>query len=119
MLCEGCKDLIVTIVRKGWADRVIQASREAGAEGGTILMGRGTGIHEMSSFLGIPIEPEKEIVMTIVEPEQTEQVLNAIDRSVELHEPGRGIAFVINLPRVAGRVHMTCKPGDEDHVKKD
>lgn len=119
MLCEGCKDLIVTIVRKGWADRVIQASREAGAEGGTILMGRGTGIHETESLLGIPIEPEKEIIFTIVEPGQTEQVLNAIDQSVELHQPGRGIAFVINLPRVAGRVHMTCTIKDEGSEKKD
>jgi len=26
MLCEGCKELIVTIVSKGWAEQVIQAA---------------------------------------------------------------------------------------------
>ncbi|OPX74591.1 MAG: hypothetical protein A4E40_01224 [Methanoregulaceae archaeon PtaU1.Bin059] len=109
MLCEGCKELIVTIVSKGWAEQVIQASRDAGAEGGTILMGRGTGIHETQSLLGIPIEPEKEIVFTVVDPEQTEQVLEAISRGAELETPGRGIAFVIPLQRVAGRVHKSCR----------
>ena len=34
--------LIITIVRKGWGDKVLEASMKAGAEGGTIFMGRGT-----------------------------------------------------------------------------
>jgi hypothetical protein len=75
-------------------------------------MGRGTGIHETQSFLGLPIEPEKEIILTVVEPDQTDRVLSAIDEAVELHLPGRGIAFVIALPRVAGRVHMVCRLDD-------
>ncbi len=43
--------LIVTIVKKGWGDEVIKASRKAGAQGGTILFGRGTGIHENKTSL--------------------------------------------------------------------
>ncbi|MDH7592763.1 MAG: P-II family nitrogen regulator [Methanomicrobiales archaeon] len=105
MRCEGCKDLIVTIVNRGWAEEVIAASREAGAEGGTVLMGRGTGIHEKESILGIPIEPEKEIVFTIVDLEQTDRVLEAIVQRLELERPGRGIAFVVTLGRIAGRPH--------------
>jgi hypothetical protein len=31
----------VTIVKKGWGDEVIKTSREAGAQGGTLLFGRG------------------------------------------------------------------------------
>ncbi|HDS64067.1 MAG TPA: P-II family nitrogen regulator [Methanofollis liminatans] len=114
MICEGCKDLIVTIVKKGWADQVMQAARNAGSEGGTVLMGRGTGIHEMQSFLGIPIEPEKEIVLIVVEPEQTDRVLDAISAAAELDQPGRGIAFVIPLSRVAGRVHMLRKNEEQE-----
>lgn len=109
MICEGSKDLIVTIVKKGWADQVMQAARNAGSEGGTVLMGRGTGIHEMQSFLGIPIEPEKEIVLIVVEPDQTDRVLEAISGAAELDLPGRGIAFVLPISRVAGRVHMLRK----------
>lgn len=112
MICEGCKELIVTIVKKGWSERVVQASREAGAEGGTILMGRGTGIHEKQSVFGLPIEPEKEIIFTIVELGQTDVVLAAIEKAAELNTPGMGIAFVINLEKIAGRVHMLCNKED-------
>ncbi|HDR73258.1 MAG TPA: P-II family nitrogen regulator [Methanoculleus sp.] len=114
MICEGCKELIVTIVNKGWAERVIRASREAGAEGGTILMGRGTGIHEKQSFFGVPIEPEKEIVLIVLDPSQTDRVLMAISDAVELHLPGRGIAFVLPVSRVAGRVHMMRDRGEQE-----
>jgi nitrogen regulatory protein PII len=113
MICEGCKNLIVTIVKKGWSDRVVQASREAGAEGGTILMGRGTGIHENKSLFGLPIEPEKEIILTIVELDQTDAVLTAIEKAAELNTPGMGIAFVLNLDKIAGRVHMLCNKEGE------
>jgi nitrogen regulatory protein PII len=98
----------VTIVKKGWSEKVIQASREAGASGGTVLMGRGTGIHETQSVFGLPIEPEKEIILTVVEVDQTETILSAIERAAELDSPGVGIAFVINLEKIAGRVHMAC-----------
>ena len=108
MIHEGCKNLIVTIVKKGWSERVIHASREAGATGGTVLMGRGTGIHETQSVFGLPIEPEKEVILTVVEVDQTETILSAIERAAELDSPGMGIAFVINLEKIAGRVHMTC-----------
>ena len=108
MIHEGCKNLIVKNDKKGWSEKVIQASREAGASGGTVLMGRGTGIHETQSVFGLPIEPEKEIILTVVEVDQTETILSAIERAAELDSPGMGIAFVINLEKIAGRVHMTC-----------
>lgn len=36
-------DLIVTIIPKGESEKIVTASKRAGAEGGTILYGRGTG----------------------------------------------------------------------------
>jgi nitrogen regulatory protein PII len=118
MLCEGCKELIVTIVSKGWAEEVIKASREAGAEGGTILMGRGTGIHETQSLMGIPIEPEKEIILTVVDPDLTKAVLEAICTSVDLETPGRWIELGVPLQLVAGRTHKFCRL-DEGPKKQD
>ena len=72
------QELIVTIIKKGYAEQVIEASRKAGAEGATIMFGRGTGIHEQKKLLGIPIEPEKEIIFTVVPAEISEKVLAAI-----------------------------------------
>lgn len=98
--------LIVSIVRKGWGDTVLEASIEAGAHGGTIMFGRGTGIHEQQSILGIPIEPEKEIVLTLTYADQSEAILRAIVHAAELEKPGYGLAFVVPVDKVAGVPHV-------------
>jgi len=99
-------DLIVTIVGRGYADRVIRASKDAGAEGGTVIYGRGTGIHEQKTLFGIPVEPEKEIILTLIPNESTEQVLSAIVKAGDLEKPGTGISFVLEVKKVAGIVHL-------------
>lgn len=99
-------DLIVTIVNRGGAEDVIAASREAGAEGGTVVLGRGIGIHEKAKFLGIPIEPAKDIVLTVTTEEKTDRILEAIREKAELDKPGHGIGFVIELKKVVGIVHL-------------
>ncbi len=99
-------DLIITIVNRGFAEPIVKASKEAGAEGGSIFFGRGTGIHETKKLLGIPIEPEKEMVLTAVPREITERTLSAIVAAGRLDTPGRGVAFVIELKKVAGICHL-------------
>lgn len=99
-------DLIVTIVNRGSAEDVIAASREAGAEGGTVVLGRGIGIHEKAKFLGIPIEPAKDIVLTVTPEEKTDRILEAIREKAELDKPGHGIGFVVPLKKVIGIAHL-------------
>jgi len=97
--------LVVTIVRKGWADTILEASVKAGAEGGTIMFGRGAGIHEKQKLLGIAIEPEKEIVLTVTSSAKVDQILEAIQQASNLAKPGMGIAFVLPVERVVGVAH--------------
>ena len=99
-------DLIITIVNKGDSENVVEASKRAGAEGGTILTGRGTGIHEQAKLFNIQIEPEKEIVLTLIKKEICKNVLQSISEEVKLNEPGRGIAFVLDVERVVGINHL-------------
>ena len=100
--------LIITIVSKGFADTIVDISKAAGAEGGTIVYGRGAGIHEQAKFFGIPIEPEKEIVLTLVPREKGERVLEAILEKGELCKPGRGVAFILDVEKTAGINHPVC-----------
>ena len=101
--------LIVTIVRKGWGDIVLEASVKAGADGGTVLMGRGSGVHEKQKLLGIPIEPEKEIVLTVTSAEKIDPILDEIMRVSDLCKPGMGIAFVVPVEKVVGVAHGACE----------
>jgi nitrogen regulatory protein PII len=106
-------DLIMTIVNKGNSQKVVEASKKAGAEGGTLLNGRGTGVHEHAKLFGITIEPEKEIVLTLVKRELCERVLETIVSEVDLNKPGKGIAFVLEVERVVGINHLLDKITEE------
>ena len=111
-------DLIVTIVKKGCCERIIKASNEAGAEGATIIPARGKGIHEAKQLLGIPIEPEKDIIFTIIQDHKTEKVLDAIIKAGNLNKPATGIAFVMELKQVEGIVHMVRAMGLDPEQKE-
>lgn len=99
-------ELIVTIVNKGHCGTVLDASLKAGAEGGTIITGRGSGIHEKAKLFSYTIEPEKDIVLTLVPNDRTEKVLEAIVKATRLNEPGNGIAFVIDVEKATGINHL-------------
>ena len=71
--------LVVSIVRKGWGSTVLDASIKAGARGGTVLFGRGAGINEREKIFGVSIEPEKEVLLSLVLTPLIPQVLNGVN----------------------------------------
>ena len=99
--------LIVTIVNTGDAQKVIKAAADAGAEGGTILNGRGTGVNEQQTFMNFTIDPEKDMILTLVPSSYTDKVINSIEQAVDLNAPGRGIAFLIDVENVFGVNHSS------------
>lgn len=102
-------DLIVTVVNKGDSDKVVEASKQAGAEGGTIISGRGTGIHEKAKLFNILIEPEKEVILTLISRDKTNDVLQSIEKGANLNIAGKGIAFVLEVERTIGINHILNK----------
>ncbi|MFO7278362.1 MAG: P-II family nitrogen regulator [Pseudomonadota bacterium] len=111
--------LIVSIVRKGWGSSVLQASVKAGARGGTVLFGRGAGIHEQEKIFGMSIEPEKEIVLTLVRQSQVDEILEEIVRTAELNDTGRGIAFVLPVEKVVGVAHFMRQTAHRSPKEKE
>ena len=88
---------IFTIVDKGKSELVIDAAASAGATGGTIIYARGSGIHETKKIFNIPIEPEKEIVLTIAPTDKVETITTAIRKELRIDDPGMGIVFVMDV----------------------
>jgi nitrogen regulatory protein P-II 1 len=105
--------LIVTIVRKGWGDTILEASMKAGAHGGTVLPGRGIGKNEQQRVFGIQIEPEKEIILTVVPADIRDKVLREIELAGELDAPGKGLAFTLPIEKLVGIVHLVQDPPQE------
>jgi nitrogen regulatory protein PII len=94
--------LILTIVNRGYAELVMNASREAGARGGTVLYARGTGIHATEKFMNIGIQPEKEVVMTIVKRDAVRTITHAILEASGLKTKARGISFTLPVTDLVG-----------------
>ncbi|MDR1496509.1 MAG: P-II family nitrogen regulator [Clostridiales Family XIII bacterium] len=94
--------LILTIVNRGYAELVMDAAREAGARGGTVLYARGTGIHTMEKFMNIDIQPEKEIVLTLVRRVAVREIMHAILEAGGLRTKARGISFSLPVTDLIG-----------------
>ncbi len=95
-------NLITCIVQRGWADKVVDKAIAAGAEGATIYYGRGRGVREKLGIMGRFIKPEKEVVLIITKPEQTDAVFTAVVDGARLEEEGNGFAFLHKLDRAVG-----------------
>lgn len=95
-------EVIFCIVNTGFSDTVMEAAKDAGARGGTILNARGTANKEAESFFKIAIQPEKEIVMILVDVKIKDAVLHALYQKAGLDTMGQGIAFSIPVDEVVG-----------------
>lgn len=96
------QQIIFTVVDRGLANQVIECANNAGATGGTILSGRGSGIENAPKLFNIEIEPEKEIVLIIVNDEIKDTIVKAIKDEMKIDEPNKGIIFVIDLHETLG-----------------
>ena len=105
--------LLVTIVNRGFSDDVMDAAREAGARGGTIMYAHGAGQKETDTFFGISIHPEKEMVLILSDENQRHGIMQAIVRKVGLSSEGAGIVFSLPVDAVAGIAHFN-KPFESE-----
>ena len=95
-------EAVFCIVNDGFSDVVMDAAREAGARGGTVIHARGTANKEAEKVFKITIQPEKEIVMILVPADIKDDVLRAIYRNAGLKTEGQGIAFSVAVDDVVG-----------------
>ena len=94
--------VVICIVNNGFADEAMDAAREAGVKGGTVLSARGTANLEAEKAFQIKIQPEKEMVMIIVSSDIKQAVLHALYKAVGTHTPAHGIAFALPVDNVVG-----------------
>ena len=95
-------EVVMCIVNAGYSDVVMDAAREVGARGGTVIHARGTANKEAEQFFQITIQPDKEIVMILVPADIKDAVLHAVYRNAGLKSAGQGIAFSLPVDNVVG-----------------
>lgn len=107
-------EMILAIVNAGFSETVMEAAKEVGARGGTVIHARGTANKEAEQFFHITIQPDKEIVMILVAEEIKDDVLHAIYKSAGLKTEGQGIAFSLAVDEVVGISFGTDKDKSAD-----
>jgi len=94
--------VIVATLKPDVTDHVVEAAKACGISGATIVPGRGTGISEAKTFLGLTLEAQTDVVIFLVEQELVRPAMAAIHRAGRLDEHGTGVVFVLPVEQVAG-----------------
>ena len=92
-------ELVICIVNAGFSQNVMEAARAAGARGGTILRARGSANPESAEFFNITVQPDKEMVMILVDAGIKDEVLKTVYKSAGLGAEAQGIAFSLPVSR--------------------
>ena len=116
---NAAHELILCIVNSGFSEIVMDAAKEVGARGGTVLNARGTANKEAEEFFHITIQPDKEIVMILVDAKIKDAVLHAVYRSAGLKSEGQGIAFSVPVNHVVGLSAPRSETAEEPPVSAE
>jgi hypothetical protein len=96
--------LLVVFVEDTKTDDVLKAAREAGATGCTVVSNaRGEGAEASSSFLGLALTTQRDVVLLLVEEHMSREILEHIGVIGKFDEkPGTGLAVQINVEDAVG-----------------
>ena len=94
--------VIVAALKPDVTDDVVEAAKACGISGATIVPGRGTGMHDAKTFLGLTLEMQTDVVIFLAEEELIQPVMTGIHRAGRLDEHGTGVVFVLDVEQVAG-----------------
>lgn len=96
--------LIIALVEDTRTDAVMDAAREAGATGATVITNaRGEGIECAKTFFGLDLETQRDVLLFLVEEHMSRPILEQIERVGQFDKrPGTGIAFQIDVEDAVG-----------------
>lgn len=95
-------ELIMVIANQGATDQVMDAARSAGARGGTVIHGLGTGSKNAEKFYKVSIAAEKEVILIVSSAAQKAAIMKAILEQAGPDTKAGAIAFSLPVSELAG-----------------
>ena len=107
--------VILVFVEDHKTDAVMNAAREAGATGATVINNaRGEGLEKSKTFFGLNLETQRDVVLMLVEEHLSRFILEEIGRVGEFDaRPGTGIAFQVDVEDAIGVSHQMQRLTEE------
>ena len=94
--------LIAAIVNRGFSGEVMNAARTAGAGGGTVIHSRSIGSEDATTFWGLSVQEEKEIVLILAETDRKVAIMSAISDKCGMHSEANGLVLSLPIDDVMG-----------------
>lgn len=94
--------LIVMTIRSDLSDSMVKAVKKAGAKGATIIPARGLGSRDTKTFFGMTMDIQRDVVFLLLDEHLIKPILKTIKKVGSFHQPGTGIAFVLDVEKAIG-----------------
>lgn len=103
--------LIVALTKDSITDNVVEAAREKGATGSTVIpSARGEGLQVARTFFGLSLETQRDVILLLVEEHMCRDILETIATTGEFEDnPGSGIAFSVDVEDAVGVSHQVSQ----------
>jgi hypothetical protein len=100
--------LLIAFVEDTKSDKVMEAAREAGATGATIINNaRGEGLSQKKTFFGLSLETQRDVLLFLVEEHLSRHILERIAEVGDFDaSPGTGIAMQVDVEDAVGVAHQ-------------
>lgn len=103
--------LIIAFIDESNTNKVMDAAREAGATGATVISNaRGEGLEKSKTFFGLSLESQRDVLLFLVEQHLSRHILEKIAEIGKFDENiGSGIAIQIDVEDAVGVAHQVEK----------
>jgi len=100
--------LIIAFVNSDKTDSILEAARDKGATGSTVIsQARGEGLEHAKTFLGLSVESPRDVLLLLVEQHLCRVIIEAVAESGEFESNSKeGIAFQIDVEDAVGVMHQ-------------
>ena len=95
-------ELIIAIAEHGYTELVMDAAREAGAYGGTVIHAKGTGMEAAEKFMGVHLASEKELIYIVAKTSQKNDIMQAIMSKAGTSTKAKALVFSLPVTDTAG-----------------
>lgn len=85
---------LYVIINVGFADVIVDLMQEEGSKGATILPARGSG-GNYPSFLGLKYEPEREIIISVLDKSLAEKIIPLISEKHGKGKPANALSYTL------------------------
>lgn len=96
------KVLIFVSVNAGYSDDAVEAARQAGARGGTVIKGRRCNSDRVGEMLNLSNDSEQDIVLLVVNKDSKSEIMEAITKACGLHTKAHGIVITVPVEDAVG-----------------